>query len=89
MTLREVADMALGLTVDHKINGQHFTKAEFREVLGMWLRNHTSQYVGTMVLPDGEWFVQFSRSGEYYDLYIPDTREQEEELLEKTLFYSV
>lgn len=80
MTRNEVADMALGLTVDHKINGQHFTKAEFRETLGMWLRDYTCRYIASMVLPDGEWLVQFSKSGEYYDLWIPDTREQEERL---------
>lgn len=80
MTLREVADMALDLTVDHKINGEHFTKAEFRYVLNKWLNKYTCRYIASINLPDGEWLVQFSKSRDYYDLWIPDTREQEERL---------
>lgn len=80
MTLRETADMALDLTVDHKINGVHFTKAEFRHVLDMWLNKYTCRYIASINLSDGEWLVQFSKSRDYYDLWIPDTREQEERL---------
>lgn len=85
MTLKDLTDMTYDLALGHYINGEKFTRDELHDCLKHWLCKSDSSYVGTITLPDGEWYVRFLRHNHYYDLYVPDTREQESMLIQKLM----
>lgn len=86
MTIKEIAGQLHKMSKGH-INGEKFTKRELENVFQMWMRNST-RYIGSITLPDGEWLFSLDRFGDkadQFDYTIPDTREQEMELMYKGL----
>lgn len=82
MTLHEIAREAYNLSTDKKVNGIHYKNAkELAETLRHWLPKHTDNYIAQMTLPDGDWYVQFERSGDWYWFFVPETRKQEDRLI--------
>jgi len=83
MTLTEISKMTYSLAVGHYINGIKRKSAnDIKQCLAHWLYNEDDSYIASISLPDGRWLCKFIRHNDYYDLYIPDTREQEKKLIE-------
>lgn len=83
MTLHELSSMTYKLCVGHYINDvKRASIKDVEQLLSTWLRNENSKFIAEIPLPDGKWLCRFSRIGSYYDLYIPDTREQEQRLFD-------
>lgn len=81
MTLTNIANMAYDLAVGHYINGEKFSEQRTRDLFGAMLRKEGDAYYGQIALPDGKWCFRASIICGTYDLYIPDTREQEDRLI--------
>ena len=82
MTLTELSTMTYHICVGHYINDVKRTSvADTKAYLGSMLRKDTDGFIAQLSLPDGKWFCKFTKIGSYYDLYIPDTREQENRLV--------
>lgn len=45
----------------------------------------SDRYIFQIALPDGEWFCEITRGSYGYDLYVPETREQEAHLIDLLL----
>lgn len=84
MTLKEVSKMAYDLSLGHYVNDiKYHSVNELYNALKDWLNPESSydSYIAELCLPDGRWFVKFYRVfGSMYDLYVPDTREQEKKM---------
>lgn len=81
MTIKEIADQIYKMSKG-RVNGEKYTKRELEAVFRMWMRTG-SEYIGIVVLRDGEWLFLIDRFGSEsneYDYYIPDTREHEKSL---------
>ena len=81
MTIKEIADQIYRMSKG-QVNGEKFTKRELENVFRMWMRTG-NEYIGSVILPDGEWLFLIDRFGHdqsQYDYYIPDTREHEKSL---------
>lgn len=86
MTLTEVSKMTYNLTIAGYVNGLKFKSAgELKKSMEKWLSKDTDSYICELVLPDGRWFCRLIRRGNYYDLYVPDTREQENQIMNELL----
>ena len=81
MTLNELSKMTYKICVGHHMNGVKWTHSSLKHYLAVMLIKENDQYIGQLSLPDGRWFCKFTKIGDYYDLYIPDTREQEQRLI--------
>jgi len=82
MTLTEVSKMTYDLTIAGYVNDVKFSSyKELKTAISHWLYKNIDSYICQLVLPDGRWFCKLSRNGNYYDLYVPDTREQETSLV--------
>ena len=84
MTLHEVAHQLYTICspVPCYINDvKRTSEADVRNLLSTWLRGEHSQFICQYALPDGRWYIKLTRDGQYYDYYIPDTREQEKRLI--------
>ena len=82
MTINELTNQIFSLTSGNIINGEKFTKAEFkRNVHHFFEEINFEKYIIMIVLPDGEWLCKITMfaKGEY-DYLLPDTREQEDKL---------
>lgn len=83
MTVKEVAKMAYDLSLGHYINGEKYkSSAEFYRTLTHWMQSG-DQYIAELCFPDGRWLCKFYKVPKIkncYDLFIPDTREQEQTL---------
>ena len=83
MTLNEISKMTYSIAVGHYINGIKRTSAnDITKCLEHWLCGDDDSYIASIPLEDGRWLCKFIRHGDYYDLYIPDTRDQEKRLIE-------
>ena len=81
MTIKEIADQIYRMSKG-QVNGEKYTKRELENVFRMWMRTG-NEYIGSVVLHDGEWLFLIDRFGHdqnQYDYYIPDTREHEKAL---------
>ena len=80
MTFTDTINQIYDLTIAGFINGEKFTKTEFKEALKHWLLAKNS-YIIEISLPDGRWLCKISKfaNGEY-DYFLPETREQEKRL---------
>ena len=86
MTLHDIARMTYELTVDHCINDVHFGSIrEMETAIKHWLISNPSRYIASVNLPDGTWLIQYSRSGRFYDIFVPETRTQETRLTQALL----
>ena len=88
MTLKQVSDSLYGLSVFGYFNGEKFTRAQLRNYLKRAFRpeTQTSSWVMEIALPDGRWFCQVSRyspASDGFDYFIPETRAQEQRLLDR------
>lgn len=64
------------------INGVQFkSENELRTAFKAWLRKQDDQFIYEQCLPDGRWFCKITKSGNFYDYYVPDTRAQENRLI--------
>ena len=79
MTLHDVATQVHRLSRG-RINGERFTYAQLKANIATWCRIGNGRYIGSIVLPDGEWLYELTSGDFGYDYYIPDTREQENAL---------
>lgn len=88
MTVREVATQLCEISTDGKFNGEKFTRRELADYIHNMFRGELklgNRFVMSMVLKDGEWLFavdRFADRADGYDYWIPDTREQEQELWE-------
>ena len=82
MTLNELSKMTYKLCIGHYMNDVKWTPSSLKGYLAVMLIKEHDKYIGQLCLPDGKWFCQFTKNGDYYDLYIPDTREQEQRLID-------
>lgn len=85
MTLHDISHMAYSLAVGHYINGEKFSEKRIENMLASMLRKEGDTYIGEIALPDGKWMFRASIICGTYDLYIPDTREQEKRLIAELL----
>ena len=83
MTRQEVAKMVMDLAVGGFVNREKFTYKRIDDTFKALLREPRSQYIFEIALPDGWWYCQATRDVWGYDLYVPDTREQEQYLIDK------
>ncbi len=88
MTIKEVARMAYQISLGHYINDVKWkSSSDFCKALSHWLPESGDSYIAQMCLPDGRWYVEFTRiqigNETFYDLYIPDDREHELILINK------
>lgn len=90
MTLKELANMVYTLpyNLPCEINFVRRTsEADVNQLMKAWLmagykkEYPKAQVIFEIALPDGRWFVKATRDGSYYDLYVPDTRTQEQRLI--------
>lgn len=82
MTLTELTNQIFSLTIANYINGEKFTKAEFKRNIHHFFEEiNFERYIIEVCLPDGRWLCKITMyaKGEY-DYYLPDTREQEDRL---------
>lgn len=89
MTKTEVINQVYDLAVDGFFNREKFTKNEFKDAMNRWLTN-TDRIVIEIALPDGWWHMEVyrlpDRTGRnMWDYYIPDTREQEDRILDNLM----
>lgn len=96
MTLNELAHMVYTLPykMPCEINGVRRTsEADVKQLIGHWLmvsykkEYPTAKMICEIALPDGRWFIRLSRAGSDYDLYVPDSRKQEQRLKDQ-LFHT-
>lgn len=86
MTLTEISKMTYDVTTAGYVNDVKFhSYRELRDAISHWLYKDVDFIICQLALPDGRWFCRLSRNGDYYDLYIPDTREQESWVLDTLL----
>lgn len=86
MTLIQMADSIYRLSMGHVLNGEKHTKEGFRYWFErMFFLNDRKNVLFSMVLPDGEWLCIATHYDDGYDYYVPDTREQEADLLKRFL----
>ena len=81
MTIKEIAKQIHQLS-GGMVNGEKFTKAELEIAFRKWMQTG-NRYIGSVVLPDGEWLFSLDRFGQKpdeYDYFIPYNRGQEQEL---------
>lgn len=92
MTLQELAHQIYTLPYNMPcyINDvKRTSESDVRNLIKHWLMsNYKAEYpTATMIcqiaLPDGRWFIKLMRNGSEYDLYVPDTREQEKHLIDQ------
>lgn len=88
MTLREITQQIYSITVNGRINGEHFTAQELYTAFKAWLREPQSQYIFTALLPDGEWYCKAIRGPWGYGYIIPETRHEEKHIINE-LFKAV
>lgn len=92
MTLHELAHQVY--TLPYKMpcyinDVKRTSEADVKNLLKAWLMvDHmaeypTAKFIFQISLPDGRWFCKVSRNGSDYDLYVPDTREQEQRLIDQ------
>lgn len=84
MTLYGVCKNIISLS--DLINGERFTVRRLNAQLSAQFRGRTkieNKLVISIMLPDGEWLMtvnRFSTADDGFDYYIPETREQEDEI---------
>jgi hypothetical protein len=80
MTLTEVTNQIYDLTIAGYINGEKFTKKEFKDAMHHWFLTK-SQFIIEVSLPDGRWLCKIAYIGNgEWDYFLPETRKQEERL---------
>lgn len=80
MTLNEVASQLYDLT-GGRVNGEHFTRAELKNVIYSWTRPECgSKYICIVTLPGGDWNCKLTRGAYGYDYELPETREHDQAL---------
>lgn len=90
MTLKEVSTQLYNLAVGGYLNGEKFTKTQFIDAVKHWMRGGHKKFIGTICLPDGEWYYrinQYADRPDGYDYYIPDTKEQNEALWDELVYH--
>ena len=86
MTLVQMADSVYKWSYGHVLNGEKHTKEGFRYWFErMFFLNDRKNVLFSMAMPDGEWFCVATHYDDGYDYYVPDTREQEGELIKRFL----
>ncbi len=87
MTLTEIATQLHGLSVGGYINGEKFSRSRLRDQLVHSFHEASCKNVLMQIaLKDGQWYFTISEwAPGQYDYCIPETREQEERLLENFL----
>ena len=93
MTLHDLSSQLFELSVSGYFNGEKFTRRELEHYLQSLFRPGTSLKLGNravmeIALPDGRWHfsvIRWADSPDGFDYCIPDTREQEAQLLAELL----
>lgn len=85
MTALDLTKQLYDLALDHTINGERFTKRQLEHSIHIWLRKDGDNFIFEITLPDGRWFAEMRRIGDEYDYYIPDTREQEQRVIDRLM----
>ena len=91
MTLHDVSSQLYKLTLGGFINGEKFTKRQLDTALAMWMRHPENNkikntHVLEICLRDGRWLCEITKYADNpdgYDYFIPDTREQEQAIIDK------
>lgn len=80
MTFIETTNQIYDLTIEGYINGEKFTRSQFKEAVKHWFLTG-NRYIIEVCLPDGRWLCKISKfaNGEW-DYFLPETREQEDHL---------
>lgn len=83
MTFNETINQIYNLTIAGYINGEKFTKAEFKDAVKHWFLTG-DHFIIEVCLPDGRWLCQINKftNGEW-DYFLPETRKQEDHLYAK------
>jgi hypothetical protein len=80
MTLQDITEQAMQLAVGGYINGEKFTAKRMRDTFSRMLDTANSEYIFEVSMPDGRWFCKAVRRDFGYDLIVPDSREQEQQI---------
>lgn len=89
MTLHELAHQIYTLPYNMPcyINDvKRTSESDVRQLIKHWLmvdyktEYPTAKMICQIALPDGRWMIKMIRNGSEYDLYVPETREQEKHL---------
>ena len=83
MTLTELSKMTFDCTSNGWVNCTKYSSwRELRdEYISKQLCKDTDKCICELLFPDGLWYCRLSRVGKYYDLYVPDTRVQEIQMI--------
>lgn len=80
MTLTEVTNQIYDLTIAGYINGEKFTRKQFKEAVKHWFLTG-KKFIIEVSLPDGRWLCKIIKlSNDEWDYFLPETRKQEERL---------
>lgn len=82
MTLTQTINEIYDLTIAGYINGEKFTKTEFKRNMKHFFNDLGFQkYIIEVSLPDGRWLCKITKfSNGEFDYFLPETREQEKHL---------
>lgn len=91
MTIHEVATQVHRLAVDHRINGMKVTKQWLESYLNKMMRSADQNKILNSVvmdieLRDGDWLFEvfrYSDAPDGYDYDIPDSREEERQIINR------
>ena len=82
MTKAELVNQLFDLSVAGYFNGEQFTKTRLNAYITNMFKSG-QRLVMNIALPDGRWYFYIDKySDNEYDYFIPDTREQEQKILD-------
>lgn len=86
MTKAELVSQLIDLSVAGYFNGEKFSKERLNTYLGALCRNDGDKLYMNIALPDGRWYFKITRfSKGDWSYYIPDTREQEQRIIDELM----
>ena len=93
MTIHEISNQLIDLSVGGYINGEKFSKVRLENQLRRLFRDEEHLAIAHTVvmeiaLPDGRWFFSIDHHNDKpdgFDYWIPDNREQEADLFDRLI----
>lgn len=82
MNIKELTNQLYELSVGGYFNGEKFTKTRLNTYITNMFKSG-QRLVMNIALPDGRWYFYIDKYNDNeYDYFIPDTREQEQKILD-------
>lgn len=84
MTIHQVSTQLHDLSVAGYFNGEKFSRRRLKDYITRMFRAGGTRLVMEIALPDGRWYFtvnRFSPAPDGFDYTIPDTREEEAEII--------